>query len=255
VPAALITGAARRIGARLAVELARAGYDVALHHRSGAEEAAQVAREIEGLGRRCARLPADLADVDARDALVPRAAAALGPLTALVNSASLFRYDTLQTLTQPSWDDHLAANFTAPVFLSRAFAAQVPDGGRGVIVNLLDFKLFSPNPDYFAYTAGKAGLGAMIAPMAMALAPRVRVCGLAPGLTLPSGPQTQDAFEAAHNATPVTAATPDDLARALRFILETPSYTGQILTVDGGESLLRRPRDVAYGAPEDAPHG
>lgn len=241
---ALITGAARRIGARLALELAQAGYDVALHHRSGAEEAAAVAHQIEALGRRCVLLPADLTDASARDALPARAAQALGGLSVLVNNASLFRYDTLQTLTPQSWDAHIAANLTAPVFLARAFAEIAQPGS--VIVNLLDFKVFSPNPDYFSYTAGKAALAALTAPLAMALAPKVRVAGLAPGLTLPSGPQTQAEFAQAHASTPVAGSTLDDLARALRFILETQSYTGQVLTVDGGESLLKRTRDVAF---------
>ena len=242
---ALITGAARRIGARLALELAACGYDVALHHRSDPEDAAEMAKQIEALGRRCLVLSGDLADADARDGLVRQAADALGPLAVLVNNASLFRYDTLQTLTGETWDAHLAANLTAPVFLAKAFAEVAAEGA--VIVNILDHKVFSPNPDYFSYTAGKMGLAGLTAPLAMALAPRIRVVGIAPGLTLPSGPQSEGEFKVAHADAPAgQGATPDDLARALRFILDTKSFTGQVLTVDGGESLLRRTRDVAF---------
>ena len=245
MPGALITGAARRIGARLALELASCGYDVALHHRSDAEEATETARAIELLGRRCVLLQADLAHPKARDALPAKAAKALGGLNVLVNSASLFQYDTLQTLAAEMWQAHLAANLTAPVFLAKAFAEVAEEGG--VIVNMLDFKVFSPNPDYFSYTASKAGLAGLIQPLAMTLAPKFRVAGIAPGLTLPSGPQSQAEFEKAHKDAPAGhGSTPEDLARALRFILETPSYTGQVMVVDGGESLLKRPRDVAF---------
>lgn len=242
---ALITGAARRIGARLALELADLGYDVALHHRSGREDAERVKAQIEAKGRRCILLQADLDDAAARDALPGLAAEALGPLGALVNSASLFEYDLFESLTPRMWEAHLSANFTAPVFLARRLADVATNGA--VIVNMLDFKVFSPNPDHFSYTASRMALAGLIPVLAMALAPKIRVAGIAPGLTLPSGDQTREDFDKAHASAPTGhGSTPDDIARALRFILQTPSYTGQVLTVDGGESLLKRTRDVAY---------
>ena len=242
---ALITGAAKRIGARLALELADLGYDVAVHHRSGREEAEAVKAQVEAKGRCCILLHADLDDAKARDALPGLAAEALGPLGVLVNSASLFKYDLFESLTAKIWDAHLSANFTAPVFLARAFADVAAD--EAVIINMLDFKVFSPNPDHFSYTASRVAMAGLTPVLAMALAPKIRVAGIAPGLTLPSGDQTQEEFEKAHKSAPTGhGSTPDDIARALRFIIETKSYTGQTLTVDGGEGLLKRTRDVAY---------
>ena len=244
----LITGAARRVGAGIARALAEAGWDVAVHHRGGADEAAALVAELNGLGVRAAAFQADLNEVNERGGLIDRVVSHFGRIDALVNNASLFRYDTLQTLTEASWGEHLASNLTAPVFLIRDFAAAIEArDGQGVVVNILDHKVDSPNPDFFAYTAGKVGLAGLTRTLAMGLAPRIRLCGVSPGLILRSGEQTEAEYEAAWRDTPLgRGASLEDVAGAVRFILETPSLTGQNLTIDGGESLIGRGRDVAF---------
>jgi NAD(P)-dependent dehydrogenase (short-subunit alcohol dehydrogenase family) len=244
---ALVTGAARRIGAGLAQELAAMGHAVAVHHRSGADEAHAVVRSIEAAGGRAAALHADLSTPEACTALVEEAARRLGPVDVLVNNASRFEYDTLAEMTPQSWADHLAANLTAPIFLIQAFARLLPAEAKGVVVNILDQKVGRPNPDHFSYTAGKVALAGLTPALALALAPNIRVCGLSPGLTLPSGPQSEDDYARGAAATPLgVTSSIDGLRRALRFILESDAFTGQILTLDGGESLVLRDRDVAY---------
>jgi NAD(P)-dependent dehydrogenase (short-subunit alcohol dehydrogenase family) len=230
----LITGAARRVGAGLARALAEAGWGIAVHHRGGADDAAAVVGELKAKGVRAAAFQADLNEAAERDALI--------------NNASLFRYDTLSTLTEASWAAHLASNLTAPVFLIRDFARAVEAAdGQGVVVNILDHKVDSPNPDFFAYTAGKVGLAGLTRTLAMGLAPRIRLCGVSPGLILRSGDQTEAEYQAAWRDTPLgRGAALEDVARTVRFILETPSLTGQNLTIDGGESLIGRGRDVAF---------
>lgn len=244
----LITGAARRVGAGIARALAEAGWDVAVHHRGGAEEATALSAELNGMGVRAAAFQADLNAADERDGLIDRVVAQFGRIDALINNASLFRYDTLQTLTEASWAEHLASNLTAPVFLTRDFARAVEAAdGQGVVVNILDHKVDSPNPDFFAYTAGKVGLAGLTRTLAMGLAPRIRLCGVSPGLILRSGEQTEAEYEAAWRDTPLgRGASLEDVARTVRFILETPSLTGQNLTIDGGETLIGRARDVAF---------
>ena len=244
----LITGAARRVGAGLARALAEAGWDVAVHHRGGADEAAALVAELTGKGVRAAAFQANLNDAADRDGLIRQVVGHFGRIDALINNASLFRYDTLHTLTEASWGEHLASNLTAPVFLIRDFATAVEAAERqGVVVNILDHKIDSPNPDFFAYTAGKVGLAGLTRTLAMGLAPRVRLCGVSPGLILRSGEQTEAEYQAAWRDTPLgRGASLEDVARTVRFILETPSLTGQNLTVDGGESLIGRGRDVAF---------
>lgn len=241
----LVTGGARRVGAGLVRALAADGHRVALHYRNSRDEAEALAAEITGAGGRCRTFQADLSDPARRDGLIPAVRAAFGGLDVLINNASLFAYDVLAELDDARWRAHLDANLTAPVFLIRDFAAGAPEGG--LVINMLDQKVFAPNPDYFSYTAGKVGLAGLTATLAIALAPRVRVCGVAPGVLLPSGAQNQDDFERAWADAPLgRGATIDDIARTVRYIIATPSLTGQVLTVDGGESLIRRPRDVAF---------
>ncbi|MFN4287826.1 MAG: SDR family NAD(P)-dependent oxidoreductase [Brevundimonas sp.] len=253
----LVTGASRRVGAHLVRSLCAAGDAVVFSYRRSEGEARALRDEMTAQGHRCEAIACDLLDAGDRDSLIARAAEALGGLDALVNNASLFEYDTLDTLAEARWQVHLDTNLKAPLFLTRDFARHVRAEnidkasalapGRAVVVNLLDHKVTSPNPDYFSYTAGKMGLAGMIAPLAMACAPQVRVCAIAPGVTLPSGPQSESDFHKAAAATPLgITSSLDDVARALRFALDTPSFCGQILVVDGGEALVRRPRDVAF---------
>lgn len=242
----LVTGGARRVGAGLVRALAADGHRVALHYRHSRDEADALATEIKAAGGRCETFQADLSDPAQRDALIPTVHAAFGGLDVLVNNASLFSYDVLAELNDASWQAHIDANLTAPVFLIRDFAAAVGEAG-GVVINMLDQKVFAPNPDFFSYTAGKIGLAGLTATLAIALAPYVRVCGVAPGLLLPSGAQGQDDFERAWADAPLgRGPSIEDIARTVRYIIATPSLTGQVLTVDGGESLIRRARDVAF---------
>lgn len=238
---ALVTGGARRIGARLARECAAMGYAVAVHYRGSEIEARALAAE---LGPDADVFPAELTEPGAPAALVAAVKARFGRLDLLVNNASTFTYDTLQDASEAGWRTAIDSNLTAPIFLIQAFAAE---GNQGVVVNLLDQKVHFPNPDYFSYTAGKVALAGLTQTLTMALAPRVRVCGIAPGATLPSHELPAEELPKAGAATPMgVTSTPDDLARALRFIVETPSFAGQILTVDGAESLVGRSRDVAF---------
>lgn len=244
----LVTGAARRVGAALARGLAADGWTVAVHHRGGADEAGAVAEAIRAEGGAAETFAADLAIPAQRDALIPAVVARFGRIDALINNASLFHYDTLQTLTEASWRDHVDANLTAPVFLIRDFAAAVETaGGEGCVVNILDHKINAPNPDFFAYTAGKVGLAGLTQTLALALAPRVRLNGIAPGLILPSWDQSEADFERAWRDAPLQRGSGlEDVLGAVRYVLAAPSLTGQNLVVDGGESLTRRGRDMAF---------
>ncbi|MGA0545998.1 SDR family oxidoreductase [Brevundimonas sp. VNH65] len=243
----LITGAARRVGAGLARDLAASGCRVAVHFRSGAEDAARVVADIRADGGAAESFRADLTQDADRRRLIDEVVGAFGRIDVLVNNASTFAYDTFQTMTTASWDAHIADNLTAPVMLARAFADAVEPEASGVIVNILDQKVLAPNPDFFTYTAGKVALAGLTETLALALAPRIRVVGVAPGLLLPSGEQTQADFERAWVDTPLGRG-PDiaDVARTVRFVIDTPSVTGRIIAVDGGESLVRRARDVAF---------
>lgn len=246
-PVILITGAARRVGAGVAQRLATDGLRVAVHHRGGQAEAEALVADIHAAGGEALAFAADLSDPTDRPALIADVIAAFGRLDVLVNNASTFAYDTFETMTDADWATHIDDNLTAPVMLTRDFARALKPDERGVVINILDQKVLAPNPDFFSYTAGKIGLAGLTQTMALALAPRLRVMGIAPGLLLPSGTQTQDDFERAWVDTPLgLGPTLDDMARTIRYILDTPSLTGRILAVDGGESLVRRARDVAF---------
>lgn len=243
----LITGAARRVGAGVARRLAADSLRVAVHHRGGQADAEMLAGEILAAGGEARAFHADLSVSAERTALIAEVIAAFGRLDVLVNNASTFAYDTLETMTDQDWDAHIDDNLTAPVMLIRDLARALGQNDRGVVINILDQKVLAPNPDFFSYTAGKIGLAGLTETMALALAPRIRVMGIAPGLLLPSGAQTQSDFERAWVDTPLgVGPTLDDLARTIRYIIDTPSLTGRIMAVDGGESLVRRARDVAF---------
>jgi NAD(P)-dependent dehydrogenase (short-subunit alcohol dehydrogenase family) len=245
----LITGAARRIGADIARGLAADGWQVIAHYHSSGEAAAALADEIVRAGGRCGTIQADLADRAQVAALIPACVARFGQLDALVNNASSFRYDSLETMRPEGWDAQLAANLEAPVFLARAFARQ-HGGGEGAVINLLDHKVTAPNPDFFSYTVAKMALAGATRLLAQALAQdggRIRVNGVAPGITLLSGKQTEAGFKRAWAAPPLgRSSTPAELVEACRYILATPSLNGQILVLDGGDALLGRLRDVAF---------
>ncbi len=255
-PVALVTGAARRIGRVIALELAHAGFDIALHHRGAAPrslaEAASTAEELRAVGARVEVFAADFADPAATAALLPAIAEAFGRVDAVVNSASRFEYDSPATFDAALLESLVRSNTAAPVALARALAAQAtaqPAHARVTpcVVNLLDQKLHNPNPDYFSYTLTKAALAHATVLLAQALAPAVRVCGVSPGITLVSGPMDEDEFAKAHKLTALgRSSTPEDIARAVRFLIESPAITGVDLPVDGGQHLVAQSRDVLF---------
>lgn len=243
----LVTGAAKRVGRAIAAALAEDGWFVCIHYNSSAAEAEALRDAIVARGGRAATVRADLASVDETERLAVRAAELSGGLTCLVNNASLFEYDDIRSLTADRWDRHMAANLRAPALLARDFARLLPEGAAGCIINLLDQKLWNLNPDFLSYTISKVGLHGLTEALAMALAPRIRVCGVAPGLLLPSGKMTKESFERAHVRTPLgRGPTVAEIVAAIRFILATPSFNGQTITIDGGESLQPRPQDVQF---------
>jgi NAD(P)-dependent dehydrogenase (short-subunit alcohol dehydrogenase family) len=237
-PAAIVTGGARRIGRALSLALADSGFAVAVHHHRSATDAEAVVTEIGKAGGKAVALAADLADEDAVKELLPRAAAALGPIGVLVNNASIFENDTIATATRDSWERHLAVNLRAPFVLMQEFAAQLPAEAGGVIVNLLDERVWNLTPYFVSYTLSKSGLWTLTRSMALALAPRIRVNGIGPGPTLPSERQTAEQFIERCRHMPLRRGTdPDEIAAALRFILAAPAMTGQMIALDGGEHL------------------
>ncbi|MEP7299257.1 MAG: SDR family oxidoreductase [Burkholderiales bacterium] len=252
-PVVLVTGAARRLGRAMALDLAAHGFDVAVHYRGSQSDALATVAELQALGARAHAFQADLSDETACRALVPAVAAHFKRLDAVVNSASTFEHDDPATFSVAAMEKHWRANTAPAVILAQALHAHL-DGcteaqakGGGCVVNLIDQKLWNPNPDYFSYTLSKAALQAATVMLAQALAPRVRVCGVAPGVTLLSGPMNQGEFDAAHRMTPLhRSSSPEDIARAVRFLIESPAITGTTLLVDGGQHLTAQPRDVLY---------
>ena len=236
--AALVTGAARRIGRALALGLAEAGYAVAVHHHSSHAAAEELVAEISRSGGTAIALTADLADEAAVRRLMPDAAEALGPIGVLVNNASMFENDTVFTATRESWDAHLSINLRAPFVLTQDFASLLPGDSGGVVVNLLDERVWNLTPYFVSYTVSKTGLWTLTRTMALALAPRIRVNAIGPGPTLPNVRQTPAQFLDRCRNMPLRRGTnPREVAAAMRFILEAPAMTGQMIALDGGEHL------------------
>ncbi|MFS2106156.1 SDR family oxidoreductase [Ralstonia sp. Ralssp135] len=247
---ALVTGAGRRVGRVIALALARHGWDVAVHCHRSRTEADAVAAEITAMGRRAAVLQADLSDEAAASRLIADCIAALGTPTCLVNNASLFQYDVATSFSYASLDTHMRTNVAAPLLLSRELhRALTADGaeGRGVVINLLDQKLDNLNPDFLSYTLSKAALSTATMQLAQALAPALRVVGVAPGITMVSGDQSQGGFARAHQMTPLgQSSTPEDIAEAVCYLATARAVTGTTLFVDGGQHLMPLARDVMF---------
>ncbi len=237
-PVALVTGGARRIGRAIVEDLGDHGWAVAIHCNRSRGEAEGLAAAIREKGGRATVVTGDFADSATPARVVGDAAAALGPLTLLVNNASIFEFDVLGSLDRALWDRQLAINLTAPVFLAEALARQLPDGVEGNIVNLLDQSVWRPTPKNFSYEVSKSGLAAATNMLAQALAPRVRVNGIAPGPALPSVRQTEEGYRRLVDTVPLRR--PPDLTefgRTIRYIVETRSITGQVIALDGGQHL------------------
>lgn len=234
----LITGAARRIGRALAEDLGASGWGVAVHYNGSAAEAEAVVAAVARAGGKAVALPADLAHAEAVARLVPAAREALGPIGCLINNASVFERDEAGTATPASWDRHMAINLRAPFFLAQDFARQLPADARGAIVNIIDERVWRLTPHFMSYTVSKAGLWALTQTLAMALAPRVRVNAVGPGPALPSPYQTQAQFDRQQARMPLgRGTTPAEICGAVRFILEAPAMTGQMIALDGGQHL------------------
>lgn len=243
----LVTGAGRRIGAGIATHLGGTGRHVFVHYNRSADEARAVVAAIQARGGAATALAADLSDPAQAENLVARCEE-IAPLSVLINNASVFAYDSIETATYDALDANMRANLYAPAALARGLHRAVAGrGGTGCVINMLDNKVFALNPDYFSYTLSKVALNGMTQMLAMAFAPSVRVCGIAPGITLISGNQTQENFERAHGNNPLgQGCTVEQIVGGVDFILATPSYNGQTLVIDGGQVLQRRPRDVAF---------
>jgi NAD(P)-dependent dehydrogenase (short-subunit alcohol dehydrogenase family) len=244
-PTALVTGGAKRVGAAFVRALAGDGWRVAIHCNRSRDEAEALAAELTpGSVHAPVVVAADLADMAAVEKLPGLAP---GPITLLVNNASMFEEDSLADFDSDRWQRHMAVNLEAPTRLIRAFARQLPEGAGGLVVNLLDAKLSAPNPDFFSYTVSKMGLAGVTELAARALAPQIRVNAIAPAVTLVSGPQSRANFEAAHVLNPLRRGVDvAHLVAALRYLVATPTVTGQTLTLDSGQRFLALPRDVAY---------
>lgn len=237
-PVALITGAADRIGAAIARRLALAGYGVVVHYRSSASEAEALVADIRMAGGRADLVQADLTDRAQRRTLVARAAEPFGPLTVLVNNASLFEPDAAGDVDEALWDAHFAVHAEAPVFLARDFAAQLPQAAKGNVINLVDERVLHLSPAYFSYTLSKSTLWAATRTLAQSLAPRIRVNAIGPGPTLQNSHQTRAEFERSQARLPLgIGPSPEDIAEGVMFILASPVLTGQMLALDGGEHL------------------
>ena len=239
----LVTGAAKRLGRAIALDLAAAGWNVALHYNSSDADA--VAAEARGHGVKAAALKADLSREAETAALVAQAAAAIGPLTALINSASIFENDDWQTATRKSWDTHVEVNLRAPLVLSQHFAAQLPEGSQGSIINIIDQRVLKPTPQFLSYSLSKAGLYWLTTTLAQGMAPRIRVNAVGPGPTLRNERQSVADFERQRGATLLGhGAEPADVCAAVRYLLEAPAVTGQMIAADGGQHLIWQTADV-----------
>jgi NAD(P)-dependent dehydrogenase (short-subunit alcohol dehydrogenase family) len=248
-PVVLVTGAAQRIGREIALELAAHGWQVAVHYRSSAVAAAQTVAALREAGGQAMAFAADLSQETDCEALVPAVVQGFGRIDAVVNNASLFEYDSVADFGFAAMDRAWRANTAPAIVLARALHR----AGGDAVVNLLDQKLWNPNPDYLSYTLSKAALEAATTLLAQALAPSVRVCGVAPGVTLLSGTMDSAEFDASHRMTPLQrSSTPQDVARAVRFLLESPAITGTTLLVDGGQHLQAQSRDVMFLSRENA---
>lgn len=236
--AALVTGGARRLGAAIALALGEAGFDVAIGYATSATEAEALAERLQRSGRRGVALRADLASEEETLALAAAARAAIGPLGVLVNNASTFERDEWHDATRASWDRHMEPNLRAPFVLTQAFARALPPLAEGVVVNMLDQRVWSLTPHFVSYTLSKAGLWTLTRTLALALAPRIRVNGIGPGPALPSARQTAAQFARQAAAVPLGRGTsPDEIARAVIAILALPAMTGQMIALDGGQHL------------------
>lgn len=247
VPVALVTGAAKRIGREIALALARDGWDVAVHYATSRQQAQATVADIEALGRRAIAVNRDLAIERGVRSMVAECAEELGAPSCIVNNASVFAFDNPARFKTDALVKHIKVNTAAPVLLAVGLHDSLPADGKGVVINVLDQKLANPNPDFLSYTLSKAALQYATTVLAQALAPKLRVVGVAPGITLQSSTQTEIEFAEAHTKTPLgRSSTPQDVARAVVYLARADAVTGTTLFVDGGQHLIPSERDVMF---------
>ena len=243
--AILITGAAKRIGRQLALDLASAGHDIVVHYNKSALEAEEVARRVRERGRRVALVQGDLADADVAERLIALATQKIGLLTALINNASIYEFDEVGSIDTEMWQRHLDINLRAPVLLAQAFARQLPKGSNGNVINVIDGRVWKLNPRYFSYTISKSALWTATRTLAQALAPDIRVNAIGPGPTLPpKGASMDEHARDEANTLLHHGATPADISAAVVFILSQSAMTGQMIALDAGQHLLWQTKDV-----------
>ena len=241
----LVTGSARRIGRRIALDLAADGWDVAVHCNTSLAEAEDVADLIGRMGRKVVIVRGDLADPEIPERLVVEASKALGGLTCLINNASVFEPDVVGAITQASWGQHLDINLRAPVFLSQAFARQLPEAALGNIISIIDQRVWKLTPKFFSYTASKSALWTVTRTLAQALAPRIRVNAIGPGPALPNIRMDEEEFAKQSRLTLLGRGTsPEEISTTVKFILLQPALTGQMIVLDGGQHLVWQTPDI-----------
>lgn len=241
----LVTGAAKRLGRAIALDLGAAGWNIAVHYNGSATEAERVAEDIRSSGGKAVTIQADFSKEAETATVVPAAAEAIGPLTALINSASLFENDDWQSATRQSWDDHMETNLRAPLLLSQLFAKQLPAGARGSIINIIDQRVLKPTPQFLSYSVSKAALYWLTTTLAQGMGPDIRVNAVGPGPTLKNPRQSDADFDRQRDATILKrGADPADICGAVRYLLAAEAVTGQMIAVDGGQHLIWQTPDV-----------
>ena len=241
----LITGAAKRIGRQLALDLADAGHDIVIHCNNSRREADEVAALVRAKGRRTRVVQGDLAEPQTPDSMMRDARAGLGPITVLINNASVFEPDEVGEITQASWQAHQDINLRAPIMLAQAFARQLPPDAHGNIINIIDQRVWKLNPRFFSYTMSKTGLWTATRTLAQALAPYIRVNAIGPGPALPSARMDQAEFDKQARLTLLGRGTsPQEISEAAKFILSQPALTGQMIALDGGQHLVWQTPDI-----------